>query len=564
MQNLEALSWNQLVEELRELTEHNSPRDPKDDPRIALHNLFVHQVELEMQNRELRDAQQRLEASRARYADLYDFAPVGCLTIDPDERIQEINLTGAALLGRDRADIIGRPFVGVVPLGGNAMVFHEHLRRCTDERCRVDTEIEFVPKGRAPVLLLMTSAPLFDTNGQATGCRTALTDVTDRRRAEDAEADARMKEEFLGTVSHELRTPLTAIVGWVGLLQDRHGSGVDRDMLHHGLEVIERNAMAQGRLIEDILDCSRILAGKLRVDLQRTDLNPLIRESVESMLPAAQGKGIVLSATIAPRAIVLGDVERLRQVVANLLTNAVKFTPAGGTIDVSVVADTDFVRIAVSDSGRGIATPDLPHVFERFKQVDSSTTRTASGLGLGLAIVDHIVRAHGGDVAATSAGSGFGATFVVRLRRMRGSDENEPTPIRSQKREEGSLEGCEILCVDNDIDALEVTAIILRQGGALVSTAQSAAEALAVLASSTPDVVLSDIGLPSEDGYELLRQIRKLPGEAARAPAIALTAYADEASAKLAREAGFQLFLSKPIAPEDLVRAIAQVTGRSV
>jgi CheY-like chemotaxis protein/anti-sigma regulatory factor (Ser/Thr protein kinase) len=283
------------------------------------------------------------------------------------------------------------------------------------------------------------------------------------------------------------------------------------------------------------------------------------------MLPAAHAKGVALSATIAPRSIVLGDVERLRQVVANLLTNAVKFTPAGGTIEVSVVTETDFVRIAVRDTGRGIATRDLLRVFERFKQVDSSTTpRTATGLGLGLAIVDHIVRAHGGDVAATSAGSGFGATFVVRLRRIRGSDENEPTPITCQRSEEGSLEGCEILCVDNDIDALEVTAIILRQGGALVTTARSAAEALVVLASSTPDVVLSDIGLPSEDGYELIRQIRRLPNDVARAPAIALTAYADEASAELAREAGFQLFLSKPIAPDDLVRAIAQVAGRHV
>jgi PAS domain S-box-containing protein len=561
MPNLEQLSWNQLVEELRELAEHKpSAGDAKDAPERVLHDLLVHQVELEMQNRELRDAQERLEASRARYADLYDFAPVGCLTIGADERIQEINLTGAALLGRDRAEIIGRPFLGVVPLHDRAMVFHEHIRICLEKRCRTDAEIEFVPRGRSPVLLHITSAPVLDASGHATACRTALTDVSDRRRAETAEADARMKEEFLGTVSHELRTPLTAILVWVGLLQERRRrrEGVDAEELGQALDVIARNASVQGRLIEDILDVSRILAGKLRVEARPVDLEPVVREAVEALGPAAKAKGIAVSASVAPRTIVSGDAVRLTQVLTNLLNNAVKFTQAGGTIDVAVTIAGERVRIDVRDTGRGIAAQDLPNVFERFMQVDGSTTRSAGGLGLGLAIVDHLVRAHGGDVAASSPGLGLGATFTVRLRRA--ADVLASAPAFSELRageEDTRIDGCRVLCVDDDADALQVMALVLEEHGADVTTAESAVEAVAALGVSVPDVVISDIGLPGEDGYSLMQRIRALPGEASRVQAIALTAYAGPASSSRALEVGFQQFISKPITVDALVRAVA-------
>jgi PAS domain S-box-containing protein len=513
-----------------------------------------------MQNRELRDAQERLEASRARYADLYDFTPVGCLTIDAEERIQEINLTGAALLGRDRADLIGRPFLGVVPLRDRAMVFHEHIRSCLEKRCRTDTEIEFTPKGRSPVLLHVTSAPMLDASGRATACRMALTDVTDRRRADAAEANARMKEEFLGTVSHELRTPLTAILVWVGLLQGRRqrGEDVGAEELGQALDIIARNASLQGRLIEDILDVSRILAGKLRVEARPIDLEPIVREAVEALRPAAKAKGIAVSASVAPRTVVFGDAVRLTQVLTNLLNNAVKFTPAGGTIDVAVTVAGERVCIVVRDTGRGIAAQNLPHVFERFTQVDGSTTRSAGGLGLGLAIVEHLVRAHGGDVTASSPGLGLGATFTVRLRRaadVLASALALSAPHATEP--DTRIDGCRVLCVDDDADALQVMALVLEERGAQVTTAGSAMEAVAALDALVPDVVISDIGLPGEDGYSLMQRIRALPGDASRVQAIALTAYAGPASSSRALEVGFQQFISKPITVDALLRAVA-------
>ncbi len=561
MPRLEKLSWNQLVEELRSLAEHKpAPGEAKDDPKVVLHELLVHQVELEMQNRELRDAQQQLEASRARYADLYDFAPVGCLSIDADERIREINLTGAALLGRDRAEVVGRPFLGVVPLHEKSGLFHDHVRRCMGDRCRVDDEIEFVPKGRGPMVLHMTSSPLLDADGKAIGCRTALTDVTDRRRAECAEAEARLRDEFLGTVSHELRTPLTAIVGWVDVLQQRgsRDAQIDPRALRHGLEVIQRNAMLQARLVEDILDVSRILAGKLRVERRPLDLGPLVRASVENLGPGAQAKAIALSVGVAQGSVVVGDSVRLAQVMTNLLGNALKFTPSGGKIEVDVTTDPQSVRITVRDTGRGIARQDLPHVFERFRQVDTSTTRTTGGLGLGLAIVEHIVRAHGGEVTASSPGLGLGATFTVRLPRALVAEESEEVAAPAPS-DGPSLEGCDVLCVDDDGDTLEMVALALKEHGAGVRTARSAAQALEALAASTPSVVVSDIGLPVQDGYALVRAIRGLPGDAARVPAIALTAYAGAAAERDALAAGFQRFLSKPVLPEALARAVADV-----
>jgi PAS domain S-box-containing protein len=563
MKRLEELSWNELVDELRELAQYKpGPGELHDDPRVVLHNLLVHQVELEMQNRELRDAQERLETSRARYADLYDFAPVGCLTIDDEGRIQEINLTGAALLGRDRADIIGRKFLGVVPPRDKAIEFHDHLRRCMDERSRVDMEIEFAPKGRAPILLHVTSAPMIDAGGKVVACRTALTDVTDRRRAEHAEADSRMKEEFLGTISHELRTPLTAILGWANVLQvrEQRDGQIDGGLLRHALEVIARNSLMQNRLIEDILDVSRILAGKLRVDLHPVDMNALVLAAVESVRPGAQAKGIALSVSVASNAIALGDGVRLTQVLTNLLGNALKFTETG-SIDVIVTTEADFVRTIVRDTGRGIAGHELPHVFERFKQVDSSTTRTAGGIGLGLAIVDHIVRAHGGHATAASPGLGLGAEFSVRIHRANRAEVGDIMPVQPSRGAE-SLDGRVVLCVDDDADALEVMAFVLQERGAQVHTAGSAFEALEVFAASTPDVVVSDIGLPAEDGFALMSRIRSLPGDAARVPAIALTAYADASSAQRALEAGFQDFLCKPIVPETFVSAVASVVAR--
>jgi CheY-like chemotaxis protein len=332
--------------------------------------------------------------------------------------------------------------------------------------------------------------------------------------------------------------------------------------VRRGLEIIERNASLQARLIDDILDVSRILAGKLRVDVRPLDLEPLVRQAVESLRPATEAKGIALSTSVEPGSVVLGDASRLTQVLTNLLNNSLKFTARAGAIDVIVTTEDDWIRVIVRDTGRGIAPHDLTRVFERFQQVDGSPTRTAAGLGLGLAIVDHIVRAHGGDVVATSPGLGLGAAFTVRLRRARRAVTVPPREATLPSLDQISLEGCKILCVDDEPDALEVICAVLEERGAVVSQARTAAEARDVIAQSTPDVVVSDIGLPLEDGCALMLQIRSLPGDVSRVPAIALTGYAGAFTAGRALDAGFNMFLCKPIEAAALVRAVASIFGR--
>ncbi len=577
MPNLEALSWSQLVDELRDLTKVAPTTKANDDPSAALHNLLVHQVELEMQNRALRDAQERLETSRARYADLFDFAPVGYLTLLPDGHIEEINLTGSALLARDRRDLVGRPLVDVMGLEGSPDALHEALRRCFEDRMRGATEVEIAPPGKPNVVLHVTTAPLVDDAGAVGTCRITLTDITDRKRAEQAEHErerakdeARIKEEFLGIVSHELRTPLNAILGWAHILLECDDErGRDPALVKRAVEVIARNAHQQTRIIDDILDVSRILAGKLRIEPVLLELEPLVRSTVENMRHAATAKGIALSVTIDEGALLFGDTDRLSQVFGNLLNNALKFTNSGGAVAVHMSKESNAVRISVRDNGRGIAREDLPHVFERFRQVDGSVARATGGLGLGLSIVEHIVRAHGGDVTAASDGLGRGATFVVRLRTSKatGPLEARPPPppsgafARSLEIVTGTavLAGTKVLCVEDDADALELLVHVLEEQGASVTAARSTAAAIEALATSIPDVLLSDIGLPGANGYTLMRRVRVLPGHASRVAGIAMSAYAGEGTKQHALDAGFDAFLAKPITPAMLVDAVARI-----
>jgi CheY-like chemotaxis protein len=347
-------------------------------------------------------------------------------------------------------------------------------------------------------------------------------------------------------------------------VRERREGDYTRAELRQGLEVIARNSKLQAQLIEDILDVSRIIAGKLRVDLRPVDVEPILRQAIESIRPSAEARGIALSLSIEPGGVVvLGDAARLTQVVSNLLNNSVKFTPAGGAVDVLATADAEWGRIVVRDTGRGIAQRDLTRVFERFQQVDGSTTRTARGLGLGLAIVDHIVRAHGGEVVASSPGLGLGSSFAIRLRRS--AMENvapPPTHVAAVGDDGELLLGCRVLCVDDDADALELMSLVLEQRGAQVKTASTAADALAMIAAATPDIVISDIGLPEEDGFALMHRIRALPGDASRVPVIALTGYAGALAAGRAIEAGFRQFVSKPVTPDVLARVVARVIAQ--
>ena len=376
----------------------------------------------------------------------------------------------------------------------------------------------------------------------------------------------RAKDEFLGVVSHELRTPLSAILGWSQLL--RGDKAVSPAILAKGVAVIERNARAQVKLIEDILDVSRIISGKLRLELRPIELDGILRAAVEVIRPAADAKGVTLQPGGSIGVMVLGDPDRLQQVLWNLLSNAVKFTPAGGQVEVEVERAGRSVRVLVSDSGKGIEASFLPHVFERFRQADSSTTRRHGGLGLGLAIVRHVVELHGGSVRALSGGRDRGSTFVIKLPLYDGGATSSERAIGvpvMRDTEPGAmarLDGMRVLVVDDELDAREVLGTILGAVGAEVELAASAGEALERLASFGPDVLVSDVGMPGDDGYTLIRLVRGGASRFARVPALALTAYASAEDARHAVLAGFDSHLSKPVEPSTLTAVVSRLFGK--
>jgi signal transduction histidine kinase/ActR/RegA family two-component response regulator len=379
----------------------------------------------------------------------------------------------------------------------------------------------------------------------------------ERQRAEEAN---RGKDEFLAMVSHELRTPLNAITGWAKML--RQGT-LTPDKQRRAVEVIERNAMVQTQLIEDLLDVSRIIAGKLRIELVPLEISGVIEMAVEAVRPQADAKRVELHADLASDAAVLGDADRLQQVVWNLLTNAVKFTPAEGVIEVELATRGEECIIRVSDTGRGIATEVLPHIFDRFRQGDSTTTRSQGGLGLGLAIVRQLVEAHGGRVEAKSAGLGKGATFEVTLPALAALGVRGAHRASAGSADVIDLLGVSILVVEDEADARELVKDLLVSRGATVLEAASAAQALATLEVHTPDLIVSDIAMPEKDGYSLMREIRGRPQERAGwIPAIAVTALAREEDRWEALAAGFQAHVAKPIDPSELAKAVARLCQR--
>jgi PAS domain S-box-containing protein len=378
------------------------------------------------------------------------------------------------------------------------------------------------------------------------------------REAQDAN---RLKEEFLATLSHELRTPVNAILGWARILRTRPLEGG----ILQAVEVIERNAKAQTRLIEDMLDVSRIVTGKLTFNLEPLDLATVIGAALDSVRPAAQAKNIRLVEHVDPTTSrVQGDAHRLQQVIWNLLSNAIKFTQSGGVVTIALHGSWTRVEVTVSDTGAGIRREVLPFVFDRFRQADSSTTRSHGGLGLGLAIVRHVVELHGGTVEAHSAGEGKGATFRLELpvRDAWIPGGTEGRPIVDEEAVAGAweplLQGRRVLVVDDHADARQLLGGILEASGASVITTASSREAFDALARSAPDVLIADIGLPEEDGYALIRRIRRLdPDHGGRIPAIALTAYARAEDRDRALAAGFQRHVAKPVEPHALVRIVA-------
>lgn len=376
----------------------------------------------------------------------------------------------------------------------------------------------------------------------------------------EAEAANRMKDEFLATLSHELRTPLNAIIGWAHVLGQTSG---DRATVQRGAEVIRQNAAAQAKLIEDILDVSRVVGGRLVLDFRAVQMRGVIEDAIESLVPAATAKGIHIERLLISGTQVLGDRDRLQQVVWNLVSNALKFTPKGGRVEIELREEEGDIAVRVSDTGIGIPADFLPFVFDRFRQADSSISRRHSGLGLGMAIVRHLVELHGGTVSAESEGEGKGATF--RLLLPRNGDVvptvEVPAPPVDRRAEPvadlGDLNGLHILVVEDDADSRDMLALLLQTLGARVEAVPSAREAVDRMRQRRPDVLLSDIGMPEEDGYSLIRRVRQMPADAAKKlPAIALTAYARAQDADAAIGAGFDAHLPKPVAPADLIRAI--------
>jgi PAS domain S-box-containing protein len=407
-------------------------------------------------------------------------------------------------------------------------------------------------------------------------------DVTERKRVEDAvlaamrsaeaarveaEAANRSKDEFLATLSHELRTPLNAILGWLYLLKSE---GTKPENLREALEMIEQSTRAQAQLVEDILDVSRIIMGKVRIELKEVDLTSVIEAAVEAIRPAAEAKGIRLLKVLDSKASPIhGDPARLQQIVWNLISNAVKFTPKGGDVHVLLERADSSAKITVRDTGIGITPDFLPHVFERFRQADASASRRHGGLGLGLAIVRHLTELHGGTVGVESEGEGKGATFTarfplaaVRIPPPKQPDE-EAARVQAQERQPPpSLRGVKVLVVDDEENACLVIRRILEKAEAQVETARSSAEGLEKLRQSRPDILVSDIGMPGEDGYSFLMKVRGLESEKGRKiPAIALTAYAGPNDRRQAFNAGYQMHLPKPADPDELVVAVAMLSA---
>ena len=417
----------------------------------------------------------------------------------------------------------------------------------------------------------LTVSPIQDATGKIIGASKIARDITQQKKAQneiarllgaeraarqEAEVASRTKDEFLATLSHELRTPLTAMLGWLTILR---GHKLDEKTTEHAVETIERNAKAQAQLIEDLVDISRIVGGKLSLEVGPIELYPVIDAAIEVVKPAADAKQISIKlnydATVGP---VAGDTGRLQQIIWNLLSNAVKFTPRGGSVFVDYRRHGGFAEVTVRDTGIGISEDFLPHVFERFRQAESAATRSHRGMGLGLAIVRHLVELHGGTVSVNSPGQNQGSTFSVHLP-LAALPKALPASTQAQESNgdfANALSGVRILLVEDEADARELIAILLQGSGATVEAVDTASSALQRLLIFIPDVLVSDIGLPRESGYDLIRQIRSLSSDVNKIPAIALTAFATENDRKMSLSAGFQAHLAKPVEPSDLLQTI--------
>jgi PAS domain S-box-containing protein len=506
-----------------------------------------------------------------------------------DGTIVSWNAGAQRIYGYSPEEVIGRPISVLVP-ASRPDELPSILERLKRGELIDHFETVRVRKDGKHIDVSVSISPIKDAAGAIIGASAIARDISDRKRFEaerskllareqqarvQAEAANRAKDEFLATVSHELRTPLNAMLGWARMLR---ADQLDAATSARALEAIERNAKSQAQLIEDLLDVSRIISGKLRLDVRSVELPLVIEAAVDAVRPAAEAKEIRLQKVLDPQAgPVSGDPDRLQQVVWNLLSNAVKFTPRGGRVQVRLERVTSHIEVTVSDTGRGISTDFLPFLFDRFRQEDGTPSRKYGGLGLGLAIVRHLVELHGGTVSAESSGEGQGATFRVSLPLMivsqlvgvlaGGLTRVHPTAGQSLPFDSSPvLENVRVLVVDDEPDAREILTVILEQCGAQVKAVGSAPEAWEALQGWKPRVLLADIGMPGEDGYALIRRVRALPPEqGGNTPAAALTAFARTEDRVRALSAGFQIHVPKPVEPAELVAVVqnlARQTGK--
>jgi len=516
-----------------------------------------------------RDLQQRIEELET----LLNVAPIGiAVARDPECRNIQVNPAGATLLGIAPSDNASKSASHGLPfrlLRNGQEVPDDQLpmqRSARTGEVIVNEEFEVVRGDGSGVTLLEYASPLHDENGRVRGSLGIWVDISAykhseaalRQAREQAERLSRVKDEFLATLSHELRTPLTPILGWVRMMLSGRLQESD---VKRGATVIERNVHALTALVEDLLDVSRIISGKLRIDLAPTDLCTVINAALETVRSAADAKGIRVTARAEGRIMVSADAARLQQVVWNLLTNAIKFTPRGGTVSVACKLEGENAKVIVSDTGEGIDPSYLPRVFDRFSQAESSSTRRHGGLGLGLSIVRHLVELHGGAASADSAGAGKGATFTVRLPVLKaGEDISAGAGERQQNSEEPPLRGLKVLVVDDEADTREFVTFALATAGAEVVTAVSADDGLQAFKSALPSVVVADLSMPSKDGFSLIAALRH---ESSRVPVLALTALARSEDRERSLAAGFDYFMTKPVDPRELVSVVAALHAGS-
>jgi PAS domain S-box-containing protein len=552
---------------------------------------IVHDI---TQRKRAEDAMRRSEEQARRQLSyieaIYATAPVGLCFVDTDLTYLSLNERLAEINGKPVEEHIGRTVREILP--DTADIIEPVFRRVIETgEPALNVEHSAVTAARPGVARHFIAGfyPIKNGGGRVLGVNVVVMDITQRKKIEEelerllrqekaaraeAEAANRMKDEFLATISHELRTPLTSILGWARMLT---GGGLSAPQARHAMDVIAQSAQAQNRLIEDILDTSRIITGRLKLDAQPVAIENIFRAAVDVIRPSAEAKGIVLNEVIeTPDGVILGDANRLQQAVWNLLSNAVKFTGEGGDIEARLGRAEGQIEITVSDTGIGIEPKFLPHVFDRFRQADASSTREYGGLGIGLAIVRHIIEMHGGSVSASSPGKGQGATFNIRLPLISAtrmsqlanaanaerSHSDAPPKDRMSFENGHRLDGVRALLVEDNLDTLEMLKFIFAESGAEVIAAASVDEALDALDRFRPDVLISDIAMPDRDGYDLIREIRsREPERGGKIPAVAVTAYARAEDRVRVLAAGFQMHIAKPIDPDELIAVVASLTG---